>query len=159
MLTNLSASAQQVQARLTAGGFTCEVVELPASTRTAKEAAEAIGCTLSQICKSLLFRIPKTGRAILVIVSGSNRVNESKLEEILGEAVEKADAAFVREKTGFVIGAVPPLAHPEPITTLLDEDLRQYQDLWAAGGSPTAVFRLNAADLEAMSSGRWVRVY
>jgi prolyl-tRNA editing enzyme YbaK/EbsC (Cys-tRNA(Pro) deacylase) len=158
MPKDLSPGAERVQACLTSGGFTCEVVELPASTRTAKEAAAAIGCTLAQIAKSLLFRTQTAGRPILVIVSGSNRVNESKLGELLGEPIEKADAAFVRNKTGFVIGGVPPLGHPEPITTFLDEDLRHYTDIWAAGGSPTAVFRLAPAHLELMTGGAWASI-
>jgi prolyl-tRNA editing enzyme YbaK/EbsC (Cys-tRNA(Pro) deacylase) len=153
----LSPGAQRVQASLTSGGFSCEVVELPTSTHTAKEAAEAIGCTLAQIAKSLLFVTQKTRRPVLVIASGANRVNEGALGEILGESVAKADAHFVQEKTGFVIGGVPPLAHSEPLITVLDEDLRQYPEIWAAGGSPTAVFRLTPTELEAMSSGRWVR--
>jgi prolyl-tRNA editing enzyme YbaK/EbsC (Cys-tRNA(Pro) deacylase) len=157
MQKQLSHGAQKVQASLASGGFSCEVVELPTSTRTAKEAAEAIGCTLAQIAKSLLFVTQTTRRPVLVIASGANRVNESALGEILGEPVTKADADFVQEKTGFVIGGVPPLAHAEPIITFLDEDLRQYQEIWAAGGSPTAVFRLNPTELETMSRGRWVR--
>jgi prolyl-tRNA editing enzyme YbaK/EbsC (Cys-tRNA(Pro) deacylase) len=158
MLKKLSPSAQQVQASLNSGGFACEEVELPASTRTAQEAADAIGCTLPQIAKSLLFKTQKTGKPILVIASGSNRVSESVLGEILGEPVRKADADFVREKTGFVIGGVPPLAHREPILTFLDEDLRQYQEIWAAGGSPTAVFRLSADDLTRMIRGKWIQI-
>jgi prolyl-tRNA editing enzyme YbaK/EbsC (Cys-tRNA(Pro) deacylase) len=158
MLQRLSPSAQKVQASLTAGGFACEVVELPASTHTAKEAADAIGCTLPQIVKSLVFKARQTGQAILVIASGSNRVSERKLADILGEPIEKASADFVREKTGFVIGGVPPLAHAEPMRTFLDEDLRQYPDIWAAGGSPTAVFRLAAEDLARMTGGQWIRI-
>jgi prolyl-tRNA editing enzyme YbaK/EbsC (Cys-tRNA(Pro) deacylase) len=93
-----------------------------------------------------------------VIASGPNRVNEAVLGEHLGEPIDKADADFVRMKTGFSIGGVPPLAHVEAIHTILDEDLRQHQEIWAAAGTPTAVFRLTPAELERMTGGRWVRV-
>jgi len=125
----LSSSAQKVQASLISGGFACEVVELPTSTHTAKEAAEAIGCSLAQIAKSLVFKTQRTGRPILVITSGVNRVNESTLGDVLGEPVVKADAAFVRERTGFGIGGVPPLVHSEPIMTLLDGSSAVPRDL------------------------------
>ena len=155
----LSASAQKVQTSLAAGGFACEIVEVPASTRTASEAAAAIGCSLAQIAKSLLFKTRHTGRPVLVVASGTNRVNEKALAAKLGEAIEKSNADFVREKTGFVIGGVPPLGHAEPLLTYLDEDLQQYPEIWAAGGSPTAVFRLTPIELQNMSGGQWVRVH
>jgi prolyl-tRNA editing enzyme YbaK/EbsC (Cys-tRNA(Pro) deacylase) len=143
---------------LTARGFACQVRELPASTRTAAEAAQAIGCAVAQIAKSLLFQGRQSQRPILVIASGANRVNEGALGRLLGEAIDKAGADFVRRRTGFAIGGVPPLGHEEPIRTFLDEDLRQHAEIWAAGGSPTAVFPLTPADLEAMTGGQWVRV-
>jgi prolyl-tRNA editing enzyme YbaK/EbsC (Cys-tRNA(Pro) deacylase) len=158
MLEKLGPSAQKVQASLTSKGFACQVVELPASTHTAREAAETIGCTLAQIAKSLVFKTQQTGRPVLIIASGTNRVKESAIAPFVGEPLEKADAAFVREKTGFVIGGVPPLAHAEPMLTFLDDDLRQYEEIWAAGGSPTSVFRSTPSDLERMTGGRWVRV-
>ena len=131
---------------------------MPATTRTAKEAAAAIGCTVDQIAKSLLFKTRETHRPILVIASGPNRVNETVLSALVGEPIEKADAAFVRDKTGFAIGGVAPLGHPDSIPTYLDEGLRRHQEIWAAGGSPTAVFRLVPADLELMTGGQWVTV-
>jgi prolyl-tRNA editing enzyme YbaK/EbsC (Cys-tRNA(Pro) deacylase) len=93
-----------------------------------------------------------------VIASGANRVNEGTLGQLLGEPVDKADADFVRQRTGFAIGGVPPLGHPEPMITFLDEDLRQHQEIWAAAGSPTAIFRLTPAALEDMTGGKWVCV-
>jgi prolyl-tRNA editing enzyme YbaK/EbsC (Cys-tRNA(Pro) deacylase) len=158
MPNTLTASAQKVQDSLSSRGFACQVIEMPASTRTAKEAAETLGCSVAQIAKSLVFRTRQTHRPILVIASGPNRVHEETVGQVVGELIEKADADFVRQKTGFAIGGVPPLGHTEPLLTLLDEDLRQFADLRAAAGSPTAVFRLTPAELEAMTGGRWIRV-
>jgi prolyl-tRNA editing enzyme YbaK/EbsC (Cys-tRNA(Pro) deacylase) len=155
----LGPGAQRVQANLTARGFASQVVELPASTRTAKEAASTIGCTLAQIAKSLLFKTQLTERPVLVIASGVNRVDERLVATLVGESLEKASAEFVKDKTGFVIGGVPPTAHREPLLTFLDEDLRSFKEIWAAGGGPTAVFRLTAADLEQMTGGQWIPVH
>jgi prolyl-tRNA editing enzyme YbaK/EbsC (Cys-tRNA(Pro) deacylase) len=154
----LPGSAQKVQDALTGKGFDFQVVEMPASTRTAQEAADAIGCEVGQIAKSLVFKARQTQRPVLVIVSGAHRVNESALGQLLGEPIDKADASFVRQKTGFVIGGVPPLGHPEPLLTFLDEELRQHQEIWAAAGSPTAVFRLTPVGLENMTGGKWVSI-
>lgn len=147
MEQSLSASAQKVQAALTALGVEAQVVELTAGTRTAQNAADAVGCTVGQIVKSLVFRTCDTGRPVLVLASGVNRVNEQRLGDALGEPIEKADADFVRTQTGFVIGGVPPVGHIAPLRTLIDEDLLQYDVLWAAAGTPNAVFQLRATDL------------
>lgn len=154
MTSDLPPSARRVQAALEAGGVTTRVVELPASTRSAQEAAQAIGCAVGQIVKSLIFRGRHTGRALLVLASGANRVNEARLGELSLEPVEKADAAFVRDRTGFAIGGVPPVGHARPIETFVDEDLLQYEEIWAAAGTPHAVFRLTPADLVRLSGGR-----
>jgi prolyl-tRNA editing enzyme YbaK/EbsC (Cys-tRNA(Pro) deacylase) len=158
MATLLPPGAQKVQDALTARGFSCRIIQMPATTRTAKEAAEAIGCTVAQIAKSLVFKTRQTQRPVLVIASGSGRVNEAALGTLLGEPVDKADATFVRETTGFAIGGVPPVGHAAAIVTFLDEALRQHQEIWAAGGSPTAVFQLAPADLERMTGGQWASV-
>jgi prolyl-tRNA editing enzyme YbaK/EbsC (Cys-tRNA(Pro) deacylase) len=154
MSASLSASAQRVQDALTALGLPCRVVELPASTRTAQEAADAVGCTVGQIVKSLVFRGAQTDIPILVVDSGSNRVNETRLAELAGEPIAKADAAFVRTHTGFAIGGVAPLGHPAPIQTFIDADLLQYGEIWAAAGTPNAIFALTPADLQTMTGGR-----
>jgi prolyl-tRNA editing enzyme YbaK/EbsC (Cys-tRNA(Pro) deacylase) len=158
MNPDLSPAAQRVQAALQALDLDCQVVELPASTRTAPEAAAAVGCNVGQIVKSLIFRGKESGRAVLALVSGANRVNEGTLAELLGEPVGKADADFVREQTGFAIGGVAPLAHAHPILTFIDEDLLQYEEIWAAAGTPNAVFRLHSADLPHMTGGQVVQV-
>ena len=129
------------------------MVELPSSTRTAAEAAGAIGCQVAQIAKSIVFRTVKTGKPVLVVASGANRVNESCIRDAVGEPVEKADADFVRAKTGFAIGGVPPIGHLEPIHTIVDEELLPLGDIWAAAGTPNAVFRLTGRLLLEMTSG------
>ena len=150
----LKGSAQRVQAALAARGFALQIREFPDSTRTAAEAAAAIGCTVGQIAKSLVFRARDSGRPVLVIASGSNRVDEKKLRGLLGEKVERADPAFVREKTGFAIGGIPPIGHSEPPVTVIDRDLAGFPEIWAAAGTPNAVFRLTPADLLALTEGQ-----
>lgn len=142
MTSELSQSAMRVQEYLAARGHALRVVELADSTRTAADAAGAIGCEVAQIVKSLVFRAKDSGRPVLVVASGVNRVDEAKVAALLGEPVGKADAAFVRERTGFAIGGVPPVGHAERIVTIMDEDLQQYGEIWAAAGTPHAVFRL-----------------
>jgi prolyl-tRNA editing enzyme YbaK/EbsC (Cys-tRNA(Pro) deacylase) len=158
METNLSASARKVQDALTALGFSMQVVELPASTRTAVEAAQAVGCQVGQIVKSLIFKGRDSGSPILILASGANRVDLEKAAEALGEALDKADADFVRLHTGFAIGGVPPLGHVEALSTLIDADLLQYPEVWAAAGTPNAVFRLSSSDLERITGGRVVKI-
>lgn len=154
----LSESARKVQAALRALGLPCQVIELPASTRTAPEAAQAVGCQVGQIVKSLVFRTQTSRRAVLVLVSGSNRVNEDRLADLLGEAVVKAEADFVREQSGFAIGGVPPVGHNRPLPTFIDEDLLQYAEVWAAAGTPHAVFKLNPHELPRITGGKVVKV-
>ncbi len=158
MTMNLSQSAQKVQQALEKLGLPCRVVELPDSTRTAIEAALAIGCQVAQIVKSLVFRGKQTNKGILVLASGVNRVNETLLAQYCGEPVAKADADFVLVKTGFAIGGVPPLAHATPMETYIDQDLYQWDEIWAAAGTPHAVFALRPADLELITSGKIVEI-
>ena len=122
------------------------VVEFDESTHTAQEAADAIGCQLAQIAKSILFR-SASGRPVLVIASGTNRVDEKKVKALLGEKIERASPEFVTEMTGFEVGGVPPLGHASPCVVFLDEDLRAYPTLWAAGGTPNAVFEIGFNEL------------
>jgi len=154
----LSISAQKVQDALAELGMSLQVVELPASTRTAVEAAQAVGCQVGQIVKSLVFRAAHSDRPVLVVASGANRVNEALLGQVLGEPIGKADADFVRLRTGFAIGGVPPLAHAEPLTIFIDQDLLQYTEIWAAAGTPHAVFCLTPAQLVAMTGGKVVQI-
>ena len=152
----LRESAQRVQDFLTAAGFNFEVKELPGSTRTSQEAADSIGCTVAQIAKSLIFRDKSTQEPVLVIASGVNRVDLKKIKKAIGIKLGKADGNFVKEKVGFAIGGIPPAGHNAPLKTLLDPDLKQYDVIWAAAGTPFAVFQLRPADLEPLTNGTWV---
>jgi prolyl-tRNA editing enzyme YbaK/EbsC (Cys-tRNA(Pro) deacylase) len=149
-----SPSVRRVQAALDALGGGHRVVELTEPARTATDAARALGCRVDQIVKSLVFRGRRTERAILVAASGANRVDEVKVGELLAEPIAKADAAFVRARTGFAIGGVAPVGHAEPVPTLIDEDLMKWEEIWAAAGHPSSIFRLTPADLVRMTSGR-----
>ena len=154
----LSASARKVQEALRARGLLGDVLEFAETTRTSADAAKRIGCEVGQIAKSLVFRAQTSGRPVLVIASGANRVNEWRVGVLLKEVLEKAGAALVREATGFAIGGVPPVGHPQPLLTYIDQDLMQYADVWAAAGSPHAVFRLTPADLVRITGGVVVKV-
>ncbi len=155
---NLSPSAQKVQDALTALGLPCRVIEHLESTRTAQEAADRVGVTLGQIVKSLVFRGKTSGKGMLILTSGANRVDEKIICQLAGEPIGRADPEFVRAMTGYAIGGVPPLAHQQPMETYLDQDLLQYDVIWAAAGTPNAVFELTPAMLQAMTSGRVVPV-
>jgi len=141
-----------VQDALRALGLPAAVRELDASTRTAPEAAAAVGCELGAIVKSLVFRGASRGDAVLVLVAGDNRADEGRVEAALGEAVGRADADYVRAATGYAIGGVPPVGHPAPLRTLVDEDLLRFEVVWAAAGTPRAVFPV-APDALARASG------
>ncbi len=154
MSSGLKARARRVQEALAARGFAFEVREFPDSTRTSAEAAAAIGCSVAQIAKSLVFRGAQSGKAVLIVASGANRVDPAKAEALLGEAIKRADADFVREATGFAIGGVPPLGHDRPLVTLIDEALLAFEEIWAAAGTPNAVFRLSPKDLGDLTGGR-----
>ena len=156
MTGKLRSSVQRVVDALRDLGRAGEIREFPASTRTAEEAADAIGCTVGQIAKSLVFRTETSERPVLVIASGVNRVDLAKLEPAVGERIVRADADFVRKTTGFAIGGVPPVGHPAPPITFIDRDLLGYDEIWAAAGAPNAVFRLAPGDLQGMTQGTLV---
>lgn len=158
MVIEMSTSARRVQAELERHGIDCQVQEMDKSTRSAADAAKAVGCTVAQIAKSLIFKRIKSDRAVLVITSGINRVNEDRLSKIVSEPVAMADPDFVRAQTGFAIGGVPPLGHTQPLEILVDEDLMQYADIWAAAGTPRAVFRLTPDQLIEVTGGKIVAV-
>lgn len=156
---NLAKSAQSVQDFLTEKGLIFEVLELSASTRTANDAATTIGCEVAQIVKSLMFRSADTNQPILILASGVNRVNEKAIEILIGEKIIKADADFTRQITGFAIGGIPPVAHKHKINQILiDEDLLKFDKLWAAAGTPNAVFSLHARELKNLTGGRIVAI-
>jgi Cys-tRNA(Pro) deacylase len=149
-----AAAALQAQEIL---GSAYQVVEFDESTGTSAEAAMAIGCTLAQIAKSLVFR-SASGKSVLVVASGSNRVDEKKVGRLLGEKIGRADADFVREQTGYAIGGVAPVGHQTTPVVLLDEDLKTFAEIWAAAGTPNAVFRLTPQQLQSLTDGQFADI-
>ncbi|EQD36786.1 HAD family hydrolase [mine drainage metagenome] len=154
----LKPSAQRIEDTLASLGLVRRVVELDASTRTALDAAKAVGCEVSQIAKSLVFRSSDGESAVLVITSGANRVDENWMARFVGHPLLRADPEFVRRKTGFSIGGVPALGHSEPLKTFIDRDLLLHPTIWAAAGHPNAVCRLTPGELLAISPGQVVSV-
>jgi prolyl-tRNA editing enzyme YbaK/EbsC (Cys-tRNA(Pro) deacylase) len=154
----LSPSAQKIQDTLNSLGYNYTVIEHVESTRTAQEAADRAGCELGQIVKSLIFKGRESGKPILVLTSGANRVDEKRISAYAGEAIGRADADFVRAVTGFAIGGVPPVGHLQEMETYLDEDFLQYPTIWAAAGTPNAIFELKTEDLQKMTDGKVVMV-
>lgn len=146
-------SVEDVRSFLKQHGLQDEIVELTDSARTAQLAADAIGTSVAQIVKSLIFKGAHSAEPVLVLASGINRVDEKKIAKIIGEPIEKADADFVREKTGFAIGGVPPFAHLTVMKTIIDEDLLQFEDIWSAAGHPHAVVRLLPQQLLEICAG------
>ena len=146
-------TAIKYQQLLTEMGIQTQVVEFEQATRTAQDAADAIGCQVGQIVKSLIFRT-KSGQGLLVLTSGSNRVDEKRVRELVGEKLGKAHADFVRTATGYAIGGVPRFGHASQMLTYIDEDLLQYETIWAAAGTPNAVFSLTPDELVAHSGGQ-----
>jgi prolyl-tRNA editing enzyme YbaK/EbsC (Cys-tRNA(Pro) deacylase) len=153
----LSASAQRVQDALNAAGISTSIVEYDVPARTSAEAAAVLRCSVAQIAKSLVFRAA-SGAPVLVIASGANRVDEAKVSATVGESVGRADAVFVRERTGYAIGGIPPLGHANALTTLIDRELLCFDTVYAAGGTPHAMFPLSPADLVRVTSGTVVDV-
>lgn len=148
-------SALRVQAILADKGVESQVVEFEQSTHTSAEAAAAIGCSVAEIAKSILFRGRQSGTPIMVVASGTNRVSEKKVATLIGEKLERADADFVRSTTGYVIGGVAPVGHAQPVRLLLDKDLQHFSRIWAAAGTPFAVFPLTPGDLSKLTGAQW----
>jgi Cys-tRNA(Pro) deacylase len=157
-MSTLSPSAQKIQNLLNSLGYDYTVIEHAESTRTAQEAADRAGCELGQIVKSLIFRGKTSGKPILVLTSGANRVDEKRISGYAGESISRADADFVRTVTGFAIGGVPPIGHNEKMETYLDEDFQSYPTIWAAAGTPNAIFELKTEDLQRMTDGKIAQV-
>jgi prolyl-tRNA editing enzyme YbaK/EbsC (Cys-tRNA(Pro) deacylase) len=147
MTAALSATAQRVQVALLLLGSRAAIQEHPEACRTSAEAATVLGCTVGQIAKSVIFKGAISGESILVIASGANRVDTQKIAALAGEVPGKADANFVREQTGFVIGGVAPIAHDKPGKVFFDRDLLQYDEVFPAGGTPQAMFRIEPSEL------------
>ncbi|MEX2540414.1 MAG: YbaK/EbsC family protein [Trueperaceae bacterium] len=138
-------------------GLALELARFPSSTRTAADAAHSVGCQVAQIAKSLVFRTTG-GEPLLIVASGANRVDVAKVAALVGEPLEMADAAFVRDRTGFAIGGVPPVGHDRTLPTYVDRDLFAFDRIWAAAGAPDAVFLLSPGQLLEITGGTVVDV-
>lgn len=154
----LPSAAAKVQAAADAIGLAIAIRLMPDSTRTAAEAAAACGCAVGQIVKSLIFKGKDTGTPLLLLVSGANRVNEKGVAAAVGEQLVRPDADFVREATGFAIGGIPPFGHAARLSAFMDEDLLQYGTVWAAAGTPNAVFAANPGRLRDAVGAAVIRV-
>jgi prolyl-tRNA editing enzyme YbaK/EbsC (Cys-tRNA(Pro) deacylase) len=152
MTSPLPSAAQRVAAAAAAAGIAVDIHEMPASTRTAAETARACGCTVARIVKSLVFRGVDTKQPYLLLVSGANRVNEKAVAAIIGEALTRPDADYVRAVTGFSIGGIPPFGHTTALITYVDHDLLAFDEVWAAAGTPRCVMRLSPAELKRAAS-------
>ena len=143
----MSKSLKRVARALAEAGIETEIVEVGQS-RTAQEAADAVGCHIDQIAKSIIFRGEASGAAILFLTAGGNRVDGAKASALAGEPLGKADAALIRAQTGFAIGGVAPIGHLAPIRAFLDPRLQAFAEVWAAGGTPRHVFAMPSAKLQ-----------
>jgi len=151
----MKSANERVKRCLDGFGLEFEIRILPAAVRTAKLAAEALGCEVGQIANSLIFRNRADDQAVLIMCAGDRRVDLGKLKQQNGLELGKADAEFVRRQTGFAIGGVPPVAHTLPLRCLLDESLQRHAEIWAAAGTPESVFRMTPAQLHAITGGAW----
>ena len=149
----LKGSVKRVHDTLVAGGWRADLRRVDASAKTSEGAAAQVGCTVAQIAKSLVFKGSDSVKAVLVIASGANTVDPARVEALIGEATERADAAFVRQATGFAIGGVAPVGQTAEIVAAIDQDLLQFDEIWAAGGAPDVVFPLDPRQLPAMTGG------
>lgn len=148
-------TALRTQQLLNDAGIHSNVVEFEQPTRTSAEAAAAIGCSVAEIAKSVVFRSSVSGQPIIIVTSGDNRVSEDKVAKLIGETLARADAAFVRRSTGFAIGGVAPLGYTSLVTLLLDADLQRFTTIWAAAGTPFAVFPLSPQQLSQLTGAPW----
>lgn len=148
-------TALRTEQLLRDAGIDTRVVEFEQPTRTSAEAAAAIGCSVAEIAKSIVFRGTTSGEAIVVVTSGDNRVSERKVTAQVGEPLARADADFVRSATGYVIGGVAPLGYVRAVKLLLDEDLRRFEIIWAAAGTPFSVFPLRPDELHRLTAAQW----
>lgn len=151
-------TALRTQSLLAEAGISTQVVEFEQPTRTSAEAAAAVGCSVAEIAKSVVFRAKLSGQAVVVVASGDNRVCEDKLARLVGEKLGRANADFVRESTGYVIGGVSPLGHANPVRLLLDMDLQRFEQIWAAAGTPFSVFPLTPEQLVAITGANWADI-
>ena len=150
----MSDSLARVRAALDAAGIADDIREMPGSTRTAAEAADAVGCALDQIAKSIIFHGMDSGQVLLFLTAGGNRVDPDKAAALAGEPLGRADAALVRARTGFAIGGVAPVGHLTPLRAFLDPRLADFAQVWAAAGTPRHVFAIAPDRLQAVTGAQ-----
>lgn len=148
----------KIQNILHSEGVDAQVIEFSEMTKTSAQAAEAIGCSMAQIAKTIIFKTKKLEKIICVIASGVNRVDEKKIEEFLSEKVLKPDAGFVLQHIGFPIGGVPPIGYKLDIPPFVDEDLMNYEKVWASAGTPYSVFEISPKELLRITHGQLVNI-
>lgn len=159
MSKKLQKRAQIVEDKLISLGYDeLKIIELEVPARTARQAADELGCGLGQIANSLIFKGTETNKPILILTSGANRVDEKAVKKFIGEELARVGAKFVLEATGFPIGGIPPIAHKTEMDTYIDEDLFKYEEIWAAGGTPETLFKLTPKILEDITGGRVISV-
>ncbi len=158
MTAPLPPSAERVREAAARLGLAVSIREMPQSTRTAEEAAAACGCRVGQIVKSLVFAGAASGEPYLLLVSGQNRVDQAGVATAIGEVLDRPDAARVRAWTGFSIGGIPPFGHDQPMRTFIDRDLLTYDTVWAAAGTPNAVFAADPRALAAAADAVTIRM-
>lgn len=149
-----NASVLRVAAALSQGGSSAEILVTDEAAHSAAEAARVLACDVAQIAKSIIFRAKESDRVVLVITSGANRVNEKRVVEEIGEKIGKADADFVKQRTGFSIGGVSPLGHLTPPITLLDADLLKFGQVFPAAGHPNTMFRITPDELARLTGAK-----
>lgn len=147
----MSKSLTRVRRALEAAGMRAAIREMPGETRTAAQAADAAGCALDQIAKSIILRGQDSGAALLFLTAGGNRVDDRKASAMAGEPLGKADAALIRAQTGFAIGGVAPVGHLNPIRAWIDPRLLEFREVWAAAGTPRHIFPIAPDDLQRLS--------
>jgi len=151
-------SLERVESALKAAGLTTAIQDMPASTRTAEDAASAVGCSVGQIVKSMIFRGKGTGKPILVLTSGLNMVDPKQIETVTNESIGRPDADFVRRETGFAIGGVSPVGHLKSLDIYMDETLMEYPLVWAAAGTPNTVFAIEPDKLRQITGAMIITV-
>ncbi len=156
-MSDLSKSARRFRERMLEAGHEIDVVALSSSTRTAQEAADTIGCSVAQIAKSIVFRTADD-RAVIAVASGTNRVSIDKVSALVGTELLGANGSFVKKTVGYAIGGVPPAGHDGETLVVLDRDLKAFDEVWAAAGTPFAVFRLRPEELPALTAADWADI-
>lgn len=154
----LKKSSQKIQDFLSKQNLSLKILEFQATTKTSADAAKQIGCQVEQIAKSLIFQKQNSSELILIVASGSNRVDIKKIEKIINDKIKQADPTIIKKETGFAIGGIPPFAHNKKITTILDQDIKNYDEIWAAAGTPNSVLSLTPKLLQELTQSKFYNI-